>query len=385
MLTSTLLDFACTAVILGLSALTAASSLGSRRSNSRLFLAGYFVCLAVDCVVGLIRDGWPGLLTPQSVRWLHVANVPTAYLLGPLLFGCIVALISPAFPKNPRRALWHLAPFGIMLALSVCNALYAFDTSRMGVLVFKVTFHAWVLQGLAYLVFAIKRVRRARSLLEQTSADDAVLRLHWLHRFVVLNGLIWSLMLVDRIYEVAGTQEGLWQGAASEALITSALFALAWFGLRLPLAASTEAIKALPSGRTVRGTSSYTRSGLDAEQCAKIAADLSQLLERESLYADSQLDLQTLSRRSGWPPNYISQALNQGLNQNFFEFVNGFRVSAAERCLTDPADQRTILEVALACGFGSKSTFNAVFKRMTGRTPGALRRARIDAPGTSTA
>lgn len=385
MITSTLLDFACTAVILGLSALTAASSLGSSRSYSRVFLAGYFVCLAVDCVVGLIRDGWSGLPTPESVRWLHVANVPIAYLLGPLLYGCIVALIFPTFPKNERRALWHLAPFGVVLAFSVGNTLYALDTSRAGALVFEITYHAWVLQGLAYLVYAIERVRRARPLLEQASADDTVLRLHWLHRFAALNGLIWGLMLVDRIYEVAGIQEGLWQSVASGVLITAALLAMAWFGLRLPLVASTEAIEALPSSRATRGPSSYARSGLDAEQCTRIAADLSQLLERESLYTDSQLDLQTLSRRSGWPANYISQALNQGLNQNFFEFVNGFRVSAAERRLTNPADRRTILEVALACGFGSKSTFNAVFKRMTGRTPGALRRARIAAPDESTA
>lgn len=385
MITSTLLDFACTAVILGLSALTAASSLGSGRSYSRVFLAGYFVCLSVDCVVGLIRDGWPGLLTPESVRWLHVANVPMAYLLGPLLYGCIVALIFPTFPKNERRALWHLAPFGAVLAFSVGNALYALDTSRVGALAFDITYHAWVLQGLAYLICAIERVRRARSLLEQASADDAILRLHWLHRFAALNGLIWSLMLVDRVYEVLGIREGLWQVAALDVVSTSALFALAWFGLRLPLVASMEPPEVLRADRALHGTSSYARSGLGAEQCAEIAADLSRLMEKEHLYADNQLDLQTLSRRSGWPSNYISQALNQGLGQNFFEFVNGFRVSAAERCLADPADPRTILEVALACGFGSKSTFNAVFKRMTGRTPGELRRARIAQAGESTA
>ena len=67
------------------------------------------------------------------------------------------------------------------------------------------------------------------------------------------------------------------------------------------------------------------------------------------------------------------QALNQQLGQNFFEFVNGFRIAAAERCLADPGDQRSILDIALACGFGSKSTFNAVFKRMTGLTPTAFR------------
>src|SRR6185437_11867761 len=109
-----------------------AFSLGSKRSYSRLFLAGYFICLSVDCIVGLIRIGWAGLLTAASVRWLHVANVPIAYLLGPLLYGCIVTLIFPSFPTNTRRVLWHLVPYGVVLAFSICNALYAFDTSRLG-------------------------------------------------------------------------------------------------------------------------------------------------------------------------------------------------------------------------------------------------------------
>jgi len=384
-ITSTLIEFACTAVILGLSALTVAFSLGSKRSYSRLFLAGYFICLSVDCIVGLIRIGWAGLLTAASVRWLHVANVPIAYLLGPLLYGCIVTLIFPSFPTNTRRVLWHLVPYGVVLAFSICNALYAFDTSRLGALAFKVTYHAWVLQGLGYIVFAISRVRGAQKLLEQASADGVVLRLTWLHRFVALNSVIWSLMLVDRICEVAGIREGLWLSVALDVLSTSTLFALAWFGLRLPLIPATSPIAVIEADRALHQTMSYARSGLDGEQCAKVAADLSRLVERERLYTDNQLDLRVLSLRSGWPPNYISQALNQGLGQNFFEFINNFRVSAAERCLTDPADRRTILEVALACGFGSKSTFNAVFKRMTGRTPGELRRARIAVSGQSTA
>ena len=107
------------------------------------------------------------------------------------------------------------------------------------------------------------------------------------------------------------------------------------------------------------------------------------MLTNERLYADGSFDLQALSRRSGWPPNYVSQALNQGLGRNFFEFVNGFRVAAAETCLADPADTRTILEIALACGFGSKSTFNTVFKRINGSTPGEFRRARTT-PATQT-
>jgi AraC-like DNA-binding protein len=153
-----------------------------------------------------------------------------------------------------------------------------------------------------------------------------------------------------------------------DALFVGSLYLLAWFGLRERGARRIEA--EAPSA-----SPSYARSGLAADQCATVAAELSRLMVDEALYADSAFDLAALSRRSGWPPNYVSQALNQGLGRNFFEFVNGFRVAAAERHLADPDDARTILEIALACGFGSKSTFNAVFKRMTGRTPREFRRA----------
>ena len=380
--TLTLLDFACTAVTLGLCALTAASCVGSKRSHAGLFLAAYFLCLSVDSAAGLVWDAGYGSLTAEFVRWLHVANVPIAYLLGPLLYGCIVAVVSPAFPAITRRVLWHVIPCGLVLAVSVCNAVFAFDTSPMGGLVFKITYHAWVFQGLLYLAMAIQRVRGARSLLEQANADEAVLRLSWLHRLLALNGVIWGLMLMDRVYEITGLLESPWQSAASDVFGTLALFGLAWFGLHLPRVASSGPAETFTVEQpAANGASSYARSGLDAEQCVEMAANLARLMEKDCLYVDSQFDLQALSRCSGWPSNYISQAINQGLHQNFFEFVNGFRVAAAERCLADLADRRTILEVAFACGFGSKSTFNAVFKRMTGRTPSELRRARLAGSG----
>lgn len=385
MITSTLLDFACTAVTLGLCALTATFCVDSKRSHAGLFLAAYFVCLSVDNLVSLVREAWSGSLTAEFVRWLHVANVPIAYLLGPLLYGCIVAVVSPTFPTSARRVLWHLAPYALVFAVSVCNAVFAFDTSRVGGLAFKITYHAWVLLGLLYLALAVQRVHRARTLLEQANADEAVLRLNWLHRLLALNGVIWGLILMDRIYEIAGIPEGSWLTVALDVLSTLTLFALAWSGLHLPRMAWTEPAETFPAKRSASRPPPYARSGLSAEQCAEMAAELSSLMTEECLYVDSQFGLQALSRRSGWPPNYISQALNQGLGQNFFEFVNGFRVAAAERCLTDSTDQRTILDVALACGFGSKSTFNAVFKRVAGRTPSELRRNRIAVSGKSTA
>lgn len=300
MTTSTLLDFACTAVALGLCALTAASCVDSKRSHAGLFLAAYFACLSIDSVIGLVRDAGYGSLAPEFVRWLHVANVPIAYLFGPLLYSSIVAVISPTFRTNTRRLLWHLIPCELVFAVSVCNAVFAFDTAHMGDLIFKITYHAWIFQGMLYLALAIRRVRRARPLLEQAYADEAVLRLNWLHGLLAFNSAIWGLMLMDRVYEITGLPESSWQSAASDVLFTLALFALAWFGLHLPRLASAEPAETFTEKQPAANeTLPYARSGLDEEQCIEMAAELSRLMEEDRLYVDSQFDLQALSRCSG--------------------------------------------------------------------------------------
>ena len=56
---------------------------------------------------------------------------------------------------------------------------------------------------------------------------------------------------------------------------------------------------------------------------------------------------------------------------NFNDFVNQFRVAAIkERLAQGEHLQFTLLAIALECGFNSKATFNRVFKKWEGKTPG---------------
>ena len=370
-----LLDFACSAVTLGLTTLAAVLIFGSTQIRVSLYLAAYFACLAIDSVIGMALGGWRDVLPVEAVRWLHAVNVPLAYLLGPLLYGYAVALTS--LPSNRHgRKLWHIAPYACVLLVSVGNAVAAFDRWPAGMSLVRFVYSAWVLQGMIYLALAVYRTYQARPLLEQSHADEVALRLTWLRRLLALVGLIWALIAIDRVPTVTGIEESAWFGPMLGCATTVTLCVLAWFGLRQRVLVPPDLVE-LTVADSKSHAAVYARSGVDPVQCAQIADELRRLMRNEHLYADSHFDLQALSERSGWSPNYISQALNQGLGQNFFEFVNGFRVAAAECCLADPTDKRTILEVALACGFGSKSTFNAVFKRMTDRTPSQYRRSHL--------
>ena len=72
---------------------------------------------------------------------------------------------------------------------------------------------------------------------------------------------------------------------------------------------------------------------------------------------------------------YLSQIINQKEGKNFFDFINHYRVEDVKEKLNDDAYSHfSILGVALEAGFKSKSTFNAVFKKMTGMTPSQFKR-----------
>lgn len=105
----------------------------------------------------------------------------------------------------------------------------------------------------------------------------------------------------------------------------------------------------------------------------RVVHDIKEILENEKLYCDEDLNLGRLAAIVGVRPDQLSEVLNQSLNTTFSDYMNLFRVNEAKRMLKDNPDQ-SILSIALACGFGSKSNFNRVFKVIARQTPTAFRR-----------
>ena len=78
----------------------------------------------------------------------------------------------------------------------------------------------------------------------------------------------------------------------------------------------------------------------------------------------------SLSKQFGVNRNQLSQLINEGVGENFYDFINKYRVEEVKRLMADPQKQNySLLGLALDAGFKSKSTFNLVFKRFTGLTP----------------
>jgi AraC-like DNA-binding protein len=103
-------------------------------------------------------------------------------------------------------------------------------------------------------------------------------------------------------------------------------------------------------------------------------ARLQEAMQRRSLHLRSGLTLQELAEEAGISPHNVSEVINTIAGQNFYDFVNGYRVEEAKRRLRDPQYRNlTILAIATDSGFNSKSVFNAFFKERTGQTPSQYR------------
>jgi AraC-like DNA-binding protein len=87
-------------------------------------------------------------------------------------------------------------------------------------------------------------------------------------------------------------------------------------------------------------------------------------------FLDPELSLSSLSKQIGLNRNQLSRLIIEGIGENFYDFINRYRVDEVKRLMTDPQKQNyNLLGIALEAGFKSKSTFNLIFKRFTGLTP----------------
>ncbi|MEL6654634.1 MAG: helix-turn-helix domain-containing protein, partial [Bacteroidota bacterium] len=95
-----------------------------------------------------------------------------------------------------------------------------------------------------------------------------------------------------------------------------------------------------------------------------------QLFESERLFEAPDLRLSTVAKQLETSARSVSQAINTCGGKNFYEFVNDFRIRAAQHILEQSEDQQlTMQEVMYDVGYSSKSSFNKEFKKKTGLTP----------------
>ena len=98
------------------------------------------------------------------------------------------------------------------------------------------------------------------------------------------------------------------------------------------------------------------------------------VLDHVSEHFGQTIVLDDLAGVAGLSPSHFSRLFKETIGQRPMQFVTRYRIEQAKRRLADL--QRSLVDIALECGFADQAHFSRVFKQVEGVTPSAFRQNR---------
>ncbi|MXV17040.1 helix-turn-helix domain-containing protein [Hufsiella ginkgonis] len=100
------------------------------------------------------------------------------------------------------------------------------------------------------------------------------------------------------------------------------------------------------------------------------AATIDTFMLQHKPFMRQGITVSELALEMGMQPRTLSGVLNQHYQQRFSDFINAYRIAHIKSCLeTGKWKEFTLEGLAYQCGFTSRSTFFAAFKKDTGLSP----------------
>lgn len=336
-------------------------------------LAGWIALIGIDLTVKALYFHGPGPGLLMAYRFVS---------LFPFLYGSLFYLYVRALTET-RVFGWRDAVhlLGFVFAVIVATEVFVDRMQAQALLERLKAGGEWprspwldtalFAYSLSYVIAGLVRVRRYRRGLLQRRSDADSMSLRWIDAMALSQIVIWCIAIAQWLFRIPWIDYPLIYGAVA-----------VWVFVVGYLSLSQAAVAAEPL-RSEEPASIDEVPAVDDARFPAVEARLSQLMAQEQLYREPALTIGQLAKRSGYPEYLVSAVINRRFEGNFWDYINRHRIEAARASLADGGDARTILDIAYACGFTSKSTFNAAFKRQLGDTPSAYRQRQ--ARGTASA
>lgn len=370
--------------VIGLTIQQLLPQLTQRRFLQPLLLV--LIALALIISGPIVFSVFPGL------NFIYIATLPVTFLLLPpglYLYALALTASTPWRWQWRRIRMFWSQLLAIPLALLILTlpaeqqqALFFADDAELqgqllltAVLFFIATL-LWLVLSLVSLLRITRLIKCYRQQLKQVFAADSGKRLGWLGALMLILLLNWSYAVL--VFLLAEPSPWL-----SEAGVLLLALLLVWLlcscGLNqqpgfaeltaIPRAETEAAEPDEP--RATTDNAKYQRSALGEAQAQRIAAKVQQAVYSEQLYLDPALTLYKLAEHIGVSAQYLSQTLNQTLQQSFYDYINEARIVAAKQLLQQTED--SVLCIAMAVGFNARSSFYKAFRSNAGLTPAQYR------------
>lgn len=331
-----------------------------RKSRANLFLSILMVAMAFSIAHIL----YAGKVIDHISQNVYSLGDPTFLLIAPLLWFYASELTGHSIRFSGKLFL-HFLPFFLVILFSLTfnsiesEAFTAFIRQNQRLL----NIFFWimvVIQFSGYLYVIHKMLIAHQRLIQQEVSNTENVNISWVQFFLIVF-LIINLFFLFSLFAVIHLHNDGWLQKTTAALFSLSIFALSFKGILQQEVFNTYIDQ--PSSQT-------SNSQASAEPNKILIEKVVQYMIAKKPYLDAELTLSGLAKDLSMSRSQLSQLINDGIGENFYDFVNKYRVEEVKRLMTDPQiSNYSLLGIALEAGFKSKSTFNLIFKRFTGLTP----------------
>ncbi len=223
-----------------------------------------------------------------------------------------------------------------------------------------------VAQALGYGVWTLVMILRYRKQAHTNLADFNVSTFRWLLLMQILIVIVWALKALPGL----GSASENYSKMADLFLVFLVYFiaVMQWRNPHFFIIAGLAELENKPALKESSTVAHKHDGELDPAIRAELFESVKSQVEGEQLYLDSTLTLEKLATATRLSKHHLSEVLNRHEGKNFYQFINGYRIDFVRKRFEEGSPQ-SILEIAFEAGFSSRSTFNAIFKQFTGRTP----------------
>jgi AraC-like DNA-binding protein len=304
-----------------------------------------------------------------------------SWLIGPLVFlpACYGALIylycRTAITGSPLKRIdfLHLLPLIICYLLNI-DMLFppekALHYVRMpdNVTFTKIITKTVVFsQIIIYTALTIKMVSYYQTKAKHILSSDNSDIFKWLWSLILFVASFWVLSIffnyISRIYIIK---------IFADSVLVLLVYFIAIIQWRNPSLFHVKHLKSELTSISQSESSKPSEGILDQDMRSNLFSLVQEQVKEKALYRNSELTLATLADEVGINVHHLSETLNQQGRKNFNQFVNEYRVAEVCQQLEQKGD-RKLIDLAFDAGFSSKSSFNAIFKKITGKTPSLYR------------
>ncbi len=355
-LTTIIFIFAAQAIILGILLLAKRP-----RSQSQIFLSlliFFFALMALNIALVNVLSSYNMM---DTFRYIQLELL---YGIGPALYFYTKSITDNDF-KFSKKDLIHFVPL-LLEFIFYRTAFYRLGADGLH----QTQPHLYtkfylaeqwlgILSITIYSIISLLVLFRYQIWLKQRFSNLENKSLHWLKAPIIIYSVFWIgwmvLTEIDRFVFDRDLRDAYFLPTfVGLAIVTY------WIGFKGYLKARTET-----SGYSLKKNISE-----DNIHNPAWAEKITEVMESQKPYLDSELDLTKLSKLVNLNPKQVSHTINRSFSKNFYEYVNSYRVEAFKQLAAKPENKKlTLLGLAFDCGFKSKSTFNDVFKKTTGTTP----------------